>query len=120
MWLIKVIGPTRFFIDRILSGLSEPTKIYAFLAISNGLFPFFSGLLLRRGIKSPKLVITELFNRKNPQNYGFLKILMRLFRKLRDNFFLKMPQRSEFFLVEVTGVEPVTFCMPCKRSSQLS
>jgi hypothetical protein len=22
--------------------------------------------------------------------------------------------------VEVTGVEPVTFCMPCKRSSQLS
>ncbi len=23
-------------------------------------------------------------------------------------------------LVEVTGVEPVTFCMPCKRSSQLS
>ena len=22
--------------------------------------------------------------------------------------------------VEITGVEPVTFCMPCKRSSQLS
>jgi hypothetical protein len=43
MWLIKVIGPTRFFIDRILGGLSEPTKIYAFLVISNGLFPFFLG-----------------------------------------------------------------------------
>jgi len=24
------------------------------------------------------------------------------------------------FLVENTGVEPVTSCMPCKRSSQLS
>jgi hypothetical protein len=31
---------------------------------------------------------------------------------------IKVPFQGLF--VEVTGVEPVTFCMPCKRSSQLS
>ena len=32
----------------------------------------------------------------------------------------KKPDFMSGFFVEITGVEPVTFCMPCKRSSQLS
>ena len=34
-----------------------------------------------------------------------------------------MPRRSRrgcWFYLEVRGIEPLTSCMPCKRSSQLS
>ncbi len=33
---------------------------------------------------------------------------------------IKNPHVMRVLLVENTGVEPVTSCMPCKRSSQLS
>jgi hypothetical protein len=40
---------------------------------------------------------------------------------VRDNLFPDgYRDMQTLFFVEVTGVEPVTFCMPCKRSSQLS
>jgi formate dehydrogenase assembly factor FdhD len=49
-----------------------------------------------------------------PSMFGILGIKIRRHNRKRKT----CSELNRF--VEITGVEPVTFCMPCKRSSQLS